>query len=1545
MSYEVGGLTDKLGNKYESTRVAYHLIRLLEENNLAVTLEPIGIREEGVDIIIEHPGGEEHFEQCKGSNGINEHWRISDLHSQGILKKAFKQIVNQGCQFHLTSPLPFKQLTDLCVSARNSNDIWRDFYEHQVSKSQDRKDLYDKICLYLQDKETSEIVNSDNIFLFLKNFHITIYREDYTTEEDLAHRADLLFITPSKLVIPFLKSYNIEKDQLRRKITTYTLREDIKANDIEFRLIPQDSRVLPKISLLTNTFENSISPFLINQEFIERPELEELNQLVIDSSVVLLAANAGLGKSAMLLEFIKQQKVKGTLCLPIRLDRQKPTGSPESFGRHLGLPDSPALCLSQISKNQNSILILDQLDALRWSNAHSNDALDVCKSLVEQVIQLRKSGCNISVVIVCREFDLKDDPQIKVWINGIDKNVKKITLNPFGADIIKNTISKYEEFEGLSRFQQKTLSIPLWLSIYMSIAERNDTAPKFNNRLDLVNDFWKDRFSLIDEQGLNSELCEKLINDIVDIMERMGELSIPVRLLQHTNDVSLRTLQSVDLLSIQNNQISFRHQSLFDYKVGQKMFDFAFDSPDNLIQYIGGFEKQTLEKREHLKYALLMLLDTKPIKYYYCIESLLYSKDIRFHLKLLALQSLQHITQLTHPIEKLTFKLLNDINWRNHFISNVVSNNSIFVEFLSAKEELTKWLKAENNNHREQAIFLLRSVVISSPEIVVKNLSPFINLSKEWNEEINKALPHKIEEDSFSIFQVRKQLLSLGVSPNYYWWKELSVNKPMFVLELIELLLYQFQDELTKEEHRRINKSNISVNLDLHEFNEVYCISKKLHNNIIDILLPIVENFSSKQKEYWAKIIWLDKHRSYEVEEKLAVGVVNLIILSGKELAINPIKLHSKISPYLQSKSIVVIHIVANFLYQLPITYADTIIQWLLDDSINRFSCGNEHSEKRWNLAGRIIEKFSPHCSEVVLSKLINAIYFYKELDDKEHLKWILNQNRKRSEPHQIISYWGEAQHYLLPRLHNINSISRENDLLNMLFRKWGCPNFDIDDKNDTSVAGFTCSPIDSPNSLSFNAWRKLILSTKNLDNNHHWGRRKGKGHTQSSPTYFAQSLGMAAQNRPELFALFSLSLPKVICKSYAEALIENIAETDINKISEEYKVSWKACQTALIKEVVEHFEIKLSELELSRQLLMKVEKNLYIESDIVQLTELSINTKTLDNVETVLGEDVDYQSLRNQSFNSSKGVSCLAISKLCWKDEVTANKLRSTLEIIMRDSHPAIRIMAIDILCPFLDYDRQFAIKSFIKLVKDDIRLVGAYNGYQFFNLGFYNNQHEFTNVINQMVESSFEKIREKGGIQVIARWVFHDVMKEKVDFILAGDINHRVGAAKVTKELICNTKYSSPKLLPIYEQLLNDPDKKVRMIVSGTLRDVNFLKLEIRDELIAIYVKSKASLDSSRNLFYMFGKLDSSLIPYGKYLLQLINNIVLEKDSKCYETRSDIEHHFPDTILKLYSEAVELEDNDTTKLCLDIWDKFFEAGIYDAKRVTDNLVPSLLN
>jgi hypothetical protein len=81
-------------------------------------------------------------------------------------------------------------------------------------------------------------------------------------------------------------------------------------------------------------------------------------------------------------------------------------------------------CLAALENEQGGILLLDQLDALRWTSAHSAEAWDVCREMISEALI---SPAGLKVVVCCRTFDLDHDPQLRGWEKET-KNLQRVEV-------------------------------------------------------------------------------------------------------------------------------------------------------------------------------------------------------------------------------------------------------------------------------------------------------------------------------------------------------------------------------------------------------------------------------------------------------------------------------------------------------------------------------------------------------------------------------------------------------------------------------------------------------------------------------------------------------------------------------------------------------------------------------------------------------------------------------------------------------------------------------------------------------------------------------------------------------------------------------------------------------------------------------------------------------------------------------------------------------------------------------------------------------------
>lgn len=728
MSLEPGGLAEKIGNRYESSWITFQLFRLLDEKISYVQVEPLGDDEDAVDVIIGNLDGSKEHHQCKIGNISDNAWSIATLQSKELLTKGFQHILSGSTSYKVVSRIGFRLLEDICGSALNSTGSSADFFEHQIRGiSQERLKIFNDLCKKLN-LDPSKSDDLDKALQFLKCFEIRHFNEDDTDHEICRLFAEKLVYGPPAHLVHFLQSYPVKCNKLRVKITSHHLKVDLENQSFSFKPSLSVPHTFSVIDMLNEEFDQSIEPFLISQNNIQRTELISAVDAINSSPITLIKADAGVGKSAFLLDLKKHFIRSGAIILPIRLDRRVPEKNINQFGEDLGFPCSPIYCLEKYSQGQEVVVILDQLDALRWTALHSSNALDICMKMVKEILLLREhASANIKIIMATRNFELEDDIRLKSWINSINHDVKHLELKLFESDQIKPYISQFEDYDQLSDEQKNILRIPLWLGIYINLANDLGCAPKFTSKLDLIKGFLDNRFEQLNESyGVSTADSEDLFNEIIDLMNHSNKLSISSTQLSNGSSKIKRAMISVGLLSEQNREISFRHQAIYDYAIGRRLYLLGRTSTENFINELGSRNQQTLLKREHLRYALAMLYEENENTFCNCIDAVLYHPEIRFHLKSLVFSVLRHIENFKAPLKKLINKIIDDAELAHHFTRLSCSGTPALVQYLSESHYLSDWLD-EDGDTQSKALELLSSVSDKTPNLLINKLSKFVN--------------------------------------------------------------------------------------------------------------------------------------------------------------------------------------------------------------------------------------------------------------------------------------------------------------------------------------------------------------------------------------------------------------------------------------------------------------------------------------------------------------------------------------------------------------------------------------------------------------------------------------------------------------------------------------------------------------------------------------------------------------------------------------------------------------------------------------------------
>ncbi|WP_410565186.1 hypothetical protein [Acinetobacter sp. H1(2024)] len=1536
MSLEPGGFTEKIGNRYESSWVAYQLLKLLDEKISYVQVEPIGPDEDAVDVIIGNLDGSKEHHQCKIGNLSDNAWTLATLQSKQLLTKGLQHILSGSRSYKVVSRIGFRILEDICESASHSTGSSSDFYNYQIQNiSEERRKLFSELCTKLE-LNLSNPDDLDKALHFLKCFEIKKFNEDDIDNELCILLAEKLVYQPPSHLVHFLQSYPVKYGKLRTPITSHILKTDLEVHHFSFKTYPGHPHISDVIATLNDEFDRSIEPYLISQQNIQRAEFSTTLDTVNNNPITIIKADAGVGKSAFLLDLKKHFVRSGTIVLPIRLDRRVPQKNLDEFGKDLGFPYSPIACLEKYGQGQEIIILLDQLDALRWTALHSSNALDICIKMVKEILLLRQySNTNIKIIMATRNFELEDDVRLRNWISELNSDVKQLELKLFEPDQIKPYVSQFEDYDQLSNEQQNILKIPLWLGIYMDLANDLGCAPKFTSKLDLIKGFLDNRFEQLNESyGISTADSEDLFNEIIDLMNHSNKLSISSTQLSIGSSEIKKAMISVGLLTEQNREISFRHQAIHDYAIGKKLYSQGLSSPEDFLHELGSKNQQTLLKREHLRYALAMLYEADERAFCNCIEALLFHSEIRFHLKSLVFSTLRHIENFKTPLKKLINRIIEDNQLLPHFLRLSCIGCPTLVQYLSESHYLSDWLD-EDGDTQSKALELLSSVSDKTPNLLINELSKFVNQSSEWNQKIYNCLCWKMSDDSEELFNLRIELIQNGVSSRHIFWEDLTKKYPFRALHLLKLMC-------NEELHARLSSREEWSDYDTE------CIEKLAESHSQDVLrifFPFLDQyFSEPLIEDCDDFKWSEEYAvRTSFETFIYKALFTLVIKASQNMALQSTELFQLLIPLKNNSNLIFNRIYANALLNLEIDHADFVIEWLLDNSIDKFKLGNDNEEPVWKLAGKLIEKFSPHCNQKNFEQLENTIYYFPPDYELEEIRWCLEATRIN----RYIPYWGKTQYHLLHKL-DLSRISKKSkQLITILNRKFEKYTDDDFCHRSNNLVSNIKSPIKDIAKLSDKAWKELILT----DPKKFKGFKFDQESSECSIQQFSSNFRSAVNAEPKRFAEFALTLPKNIHQDYIDALYSGLSDNNPDQVPEHLKEQWISCPIILVEQVVDHFspsrysralqQLLSGRVKLLSPNYLKLLEDIALSADDPLPNKLNIHQGGQSNQI----DEISSHDLYGNTLNCTRGSAYKGLAKKFWDDQEYALSHKHIIENALNDEHAAVRMATADLLLSMYNYDRNYAFQKFIELCQKDIRNTLSNGYYYYFNKAFdIEFKESFIALVQMMVSSPYQDVRKEGHKQVIARWLFNGLFEEELKQGLESkDHESLLGYASVISQLLSDdTKgYDHSKMKQIFEILVNTENEEILKNIGRFFNQKFWSKRYARD-FFEIYVDSKALNHNIYNVLHSIEESSMNMAQFSDLIILMLQNILK------LNTQELVSHMDVDTITRviqqLYDQAENDKDDEALDDCLDMWDELLASNHSFITNMTDKLDFGLL-
>jgi hypothetical protein len=1532
MAFEPGGMADKLGNRYEGRWVAKQLLRLLNEEIQSVTIELIGPNEQGVDLLIVKKDNIRQLQQCKARLGNNENWTVADLKNKGILTNLKNHLARDPQQeFALISPIAVQNLADICESARNSNDNPRDFYQYQIQNiGKDRRELFQKFCAGIELAPTNEH-DLALAFSFLRRTYFDLFPDDQNTWLDILSSTGFLLTGEPETAVSVLLTYAENENRYHKPIYPDELRQYLaETHKIYPKQLQYDRRIGPAIEILQDEFSESIRPGLICNKVIPRSETAQIIEFIEKGQDVVVHGAAGFGKSGVLYElteYLRKQKIP---YVPVRLDWRIPNTNAKLFGESMGLPDSPANCLAGWASGRQSVLILDQLDALRWTVAHSAAAMNVCKELVRQVRSLRRDGKNIIIVFACRTFDLENDLEIKNLLSKSEnQSFTQILIKEFSDEQLKEILGS--DIAALTNSQKRILSMPQNLAIWMQLKQDGIT-PDFRSGTELMRRFWENRRQiLVQKAGISAEQMNELLYRLLDYIESNGEISAPAVIAQPNPRVR-DALLSYGVLQQGQNRISFCHQRYLDYLIAERLLLRIYEGTSSLTHWLGGKEKQTLFRREQLRQVLASFAEESPPDFFNNAKTLLELTDVRFHLKHLVLEMIGQLDEASEDIGKYCLKLVDDSYWQDHMLDTVFLGHPQWVSYLLQTGVLSKWLTSSEENRINQALWLLRSVAVHIPDQVTEILLPLVNTGGAWLERALNTICWNESEDSEQMFELRLQLIRSGHVQDFVDWKSLCAKHPLRAIRLIEAVVSSWQ--VGTEDITQHRKGRLDTWYD-QDLDALHSAVKNYPGQTWDLLMPHVDRLTSirtslfdPKLEKWRKGYF----SSHEMD--ITRGVVELLILSGQTLASEqPDELIARIAPIENSISPVVQEItIASYAY-LSASHANKGIEWLLADSA-RFRLGSGYGEPEWMPAVRLIAALSPHCPKELFQQLEESIIHYHAPEEKRDAE----NCRKGWREGYFGYYWGEMQYFLLPALDSKRIQPTTIDLIRVLERKFSQFSKGHFIKFGVSSGGLIGSKLD-PNldKISDHAWLRIICNKKVMEQyNHKWIQVDPNHALESSIRQFSGSLARIASRFPDRFGRLVLQFPDDVHSSYISAILNGLNRKQPGEdvpVSE--RETWEPARLETIEAVLDKYQAGNDQETASSfcWLIAKRADENWSNKAIARLVDYARNHPDLEigklNVNCDKNSDeATVDMLFQNTINCVRGVAASAIGNLLWNRKEWLEKVLVGIESLVQDSHPVVRMAALEAIFPVLNIDKDLAVQWFCKACQDDLRVAASPRALHFFNYTFPSHIDQVGPMIKKMVHSALDEVASQGARQVTARWLFYGYFENEFITCCNGTAVQRRGVADVSASLLKDEKYSR-KCQEILSQFMNDPDKDVRKELHSIFGNNNLFTDLKEQEFIKAYIKSQAFAEDPYYCIRSIKDFSGNLIPVADAIFAICE----EFSTSLKEKSRDMSSRYPymvselsSTLLRLYEQGQGESNQKIASRCLDIWDLLFE-------------------
>ena len=1509
MPFEKGGRADKQGNRYEKDCIIYEMIKVLNERNYSVVIEPLGINEVGTDILVTTLDGKKEHQQCKARNSSKEHWDASDLKARNIFRVwKFQLDRDEDRKVALVSPMVCTNLEDLCKRAKNTSGKVEDFNQQIFNSGKEFIKFYEAFCSEMElDKN-----NETDVLRAIDYLKRISYKQisEYELNERINQNIQYWFCNEFDEVYNAMISLVESKDILGKEITQTILLDYFAKQNIAMKMKAGDKRLAPRIQEINEEYKDTFVP--LQDGLIQREEFATCIEAIESEEMVIVSGNAGCGKSGCMEAILNYCEENRIPYVAVKLDRRIPSKNCDAWGRELGFPGSIVHAIHYLSKNEKAVIILDQLDALRWTQANSSEALTVCMELIRQVKQLNyERKKKMIIVFACRTYDLENDNNIKQLFEN--KNLQKdkwkiVKVNTFSDDMVKLVIG--DNYDSLTSKLKKVLKIPSNLYIWQHL-DKKENYNSCSTTSHLIEKWLEQLCRKCVSAGLEEKNIKEIQSRLVNTLDKRGCLYIPKQVL-NAEQAGLDYLISSGIIVNQNNKIGFVHQSILDCLISQNMMTKYFEEQP-IESIIGEKSKQDPARRYQVQMFLQNILEYESNDFIQIGEKMLASDNIRYYVKYLFYEILGQIQEPDESVAQFIIDNCENPIYGSYLVNNTIFGHKQYINILRNEGVLENWYFATEEK-KDTVFSLLQSV---APDLEKEDLF-FIKRhafkDKSDDQKFVRCFFRGIERDSDEMFELRMEFYEHY--PEYAKEIHISLKKieGRLIRRMVKIISFWLRN--------KTKNSSYYYAAELMNVEESFFIGNE--EFILKELLFYVPKERSGELKYsnWSEL--------FGPKRNLERISVNLIKKATKSL-INtlPDVFWQIYEPYMGKGYYVFNEIILTGLVQLPSQYSNRVIYYLcenLSENLFDYTSGKDEPLK---LAKEIIRKHVEFCSRDAFLMLENAIYRYISPNAIKRYKRRIEENEKKEHESVYWSFWGELQYELLPCLPKEKTSKQVKMLLDVLERRF---NKEKLYRNLRGHSGWVKSPISGKN-IGKAQWGRIItneiLKTKTSS-----VAVKG-GFIESSYEMYISEFQMAVRNRTLEMIQLVLENKDRVFPEFIDAMFSGIEMSEtlkdiepdiIEKVLLVFPCDKRRERAIYFCEIIG----KLDDVNWNFDILKQLEK--------FALDEYALEEEKTSIIKTTDKDEETCKDLNSKVYSSVRGSALKAMGQLLWKNTTLFSGFKNIIEIVIKDENLIVKFAALCVIWPAYNIERDWAKEKIIYLYENDIRMVSFYDSKNMLLRLYPQYKKQVIDIVQRCFESEDEILIEIGGYTACELYMQYTEFKE---VILACDFNSEEQVKAILDMAITYLKVDgyqekAKNIILAYKNIDKDMNFPLSRIFYDNLVDAKQDRIFIKE-----FIESKAGRRQINAFIRYLEKNAISLIDYADIILELCKNI-LQMKSEELQSQWGIEMEVSKLIISLYDETTNstISGKKIADKCLELWDIMFEKQLGSVREISRKLM-----